>query len=321
MSEIWRHLEFMTSSAEETEAMSWRTAPQVIRANVLRRFSCAENPLEIFDGYCLHQGVRVRSARRWFGQAPDRIGEFLNSRVILAGHELDYGDDPRVFVHQGRIHLHATMYTAGFGFRNHLIEILSPTEWRRYFLMLPDGVEQGKNWSPFEFPDGQLGFIHSFTPLRILREFRRENGIILFRVIEQPSNNPEEGDYSGFPAHRGGSNGIRFDQRIFGVGHTTRKVHDSTGAAVSSESAIYPNNHQLIHRPFAWCLDFPTLALTISDIDYQWDPNYWIADPTSLIRDDASGRIHLITTEVERSFVDPSGSGRVVEYELSLFEE
>lgn len=285
---------------------------------ILREFRCDENPLDIFDGYASSNGQLIRSCRRWFGQGPDKYGDWLNSRVVVSAREFDYGDDPRIFLFQGKICVSSNIFSPGFGFRNHLVEINPDGSWNRYFLMVPSDVVVGKNWSPFEFPDGVLGFVHSFSPLRILREVRRENGIILLKAIEAMGIPAEPGDAHGFPAHRGGTNGLRIGTHIVGIGHTTRVARGNDGELVYSPGAGYERNEQLIHRPFLWTLSTSELTLTCQEISHNWDDRFWVVDPTSFIFGASAGQYSFFTTEVERSFIDPTSAGRVMRYDVSV---
>jgi hypothetical protein len=286
--------------------------------SVLRTFKCSDNPLDIFEGYVEYDGARLRSCRRWFGQGLGKYGEWLNSRVIFRGEDLDYGDDPRIFLHQGKVCIVANVYSADHGFRNQLIEFQSPDRWVRYFLMPPKAVEPGKNWSPLQLPDGRLAFVHSFSPLRLLIETRRENGVILLGQANATGISPEDGDGRGFPAHRGGTNGVTSGDFVFGVGHTTRFAKDHDGKPVISPGCYYANDEQLIHRPFFWCIDSNNLDIVHEPIAFEWDPRFWLVDPTSLILEPEAGRGFLYTTEVARSFVDPSSDARTVEYRIEI---
>lgn len=285
---------------------------------VLREFRCSENPLDIFDGFASHNGHLIRACRRWFGQESGKYGDFINSRVVIGGREFDYGDDPRIFLFQGKLCASANIYSPGFGFRNHLIEINPDGSWHRYFLMAPPDVVTGKNWSPFGFPDGVLGFIHSFSPLRILREIRRENGIILLNSIEGAGIPAEPGDAHGFPAHRGGTNGLKIGAYVVGIGHTTRVAKGGDGELIYSPGAGYERNEQLIHRPFLWTLSTSDLTLRCQEIGHNWDERFWVVDPTSFISRPSAGKYSFFTTEVERSFIDPTSEGRVMRYDVSI---
>jgi hypothetical protein len=286
--------------------------------SVLRTFRCSDNPLDIFESYVEFGGARLRSCRRWFGQGDGKYGEWLNSRVIFRGEELDYGDDPRIFLYQGKVCIISSVYSADHGFRSHLIEFQARDRWARYFLLPPKTVEPGKNWSPLQLLDGRLAFVHSFSPLRLLIESKRERGVILLSQVNAPGIPPEEGDGHGFPAHRGGTNGVTSGNLIFGVGHTTRLARNHSGDRVISPGCHYADNAQLIHRPFFWCIDAVNLDIVHAPIEFEWDPRFWIVDPTSLIFEAETGRGVFYTTEVERSFVDPTSSARTVEYRIEL---
>lgn len=291
---------------------------RVEKTEILRTFSCGEDPLDIFDGYAELHGVRLRSCRRWLGQSHASHGVWLSSRVVFRGQELDYGEDPRIFVHQGRICISSCVWSQDHGFRNHLMEIDGDGAWKRYYLMPPTDLEAGKNWSPFSFPDGSLGFVHSFSPLKILKEVRREEGIILLGLITADGIAREEGDWNGFAAHRGGSNGVTIGAHIIGFGHTTRIARRDDGSPFISPGSGYPRDEQVVHRPFFWKMNAFDRSIHWSALEHDWDPRYWIVDPTSLIRVKDADLYELYTTEVERNYVDVHSAGRTVRYTISL---
>lgn len=286
---------------------------------VLRNFHCGENPLDIFDSYAMLNGVKVHCCRRWFGQSEKGVGEPFNSRVIVRSEETGYGDDPRLFIHQGRLCTVATVWSGRHDFRNHLQIFESDGSYTRYYLMPPKGLKPGKNWSPFEFPDGKLGFIHSFSPLVVLREIKREEGILLLDILTG-NGIPREDGPNSYSAFRGGSNALPLDSYgyiLFGIGHTTRLAYTADQQPVIIPNNMYENSHQLIHRPFGWILDFTTMTMHHIPVRADWDAPFWIVDPTSLI---AKGprKFELYTAEVERNFSDPFSKARSVAYEAQL---
>lgn len=283
---------------------------------ILREFSCGDDPLDIFDGYAWWNGSRVHICRRWFGQSQTRIGDFHNSRIVISGDDIDYGDDPRPFAYQGRFAAIAARYSSLHGFRNHLYISGPSSDWERYYLMPPKGIEAGKNWSPFEDRSGRLNFVHSFAPLVVLRELRREAGVILLEALCSGGLKTEDGP-NEFPAHRGGTNGLRIGNLVVGIGHTTRFAYDPAGRPVRHPQCRYPGEHQLIHRPFGWVLNPKTLEVASFNVNSDWDQNYWIIDPTSLFWNPSSNCFDLVTTEVERNFCDPSSRARAMIYQFS----
>lgn len=291
---------------------------EITQCKTLREFSCSDNPLDIFDAFAAWQGMSVRVNRRWFGQGPNKYGDWLNSRVVYQGRELDYGDDPRILAANGKVCITSNIYSPGYGFRNHLIEVESDGSWSRYYLMPPAGLEPGKNWSPFSMPDGRLAFIHSFSPLRILREIRREGGIILLSSHEADGIPAEPGDGHGFPAHRGGTNGVNVGDKVIGIGHTTKLAFDANGNHVKSPGCYYHSDNQLIHRPFFWMLDPLAHSVETWPLQYPWDDQKWVIDPTSMILEADGKTLRFFTTEVERSFVDPTSRGATVQYNARL---
>lgn len=284
-------------------------------AELLREFHCSDDPLDIFDSYANFEDRKFHCCRRWFGQARGRIGGFRDSRVVVGGNDLDYGDDPRLFVHQGRLCTVSATYSSLHGFRNHLIVFDAPDRWSRHFLMPPLGLDPGKNWSPFEDSSGRLNFVHSFSPLVVLREIRRERGIILLEARTETGILAEDGA-DGFPAHRGGTNGLRCGTLIFGIGHTTRLATDRARAPVYHPHCLYPSMQQLVHRPFGWLLDPASLAMAVFDVEHDWNQHYWIVDPTSLTWNPLEEHFEVFTTEVERNFCDPTSRGRTMSYKI-----
>jgi hypothetical protein len=261
---------------------------------------------------------RIRTCRRWNGQGPDRIGDFLSSRLVVNGEEIDIGEDPRPFVHQGRLSILTAAYSQPAGLQNFLVVLDERKQWKRYRLELPSGVYQGKNWSPFEFVDGCLGFVHTFSPLVVLREQARASAVIQLSAHEGQGFQSTE-EHAGFSVYRGGTNGLSVGKVIVGLGHTTRKARSSDGAFVADRKNLYFEGHQVVHRPFGWVLDPKTLRMQELPVSARWDPQFWIIDPTSLLQHPTNGGcLELITTEVEKNFVDPSGQGRTVSYSVAF---
>jgi hypothetical protein len=263
----------------------------------LRRYSLGTSPLDIFDGFAVASGGTVRTCRRCYHQ------DWYNTRVIINGHDIDFGEDPRIFVHHGVAHVAACVYLVGYGFRNHLIEFTSNATWRRWLLVVPSSIDPGKNWSPITFPDGRLGFVQQFSPLVLLREVRREAGAMVLEALTYDGI-PFEAGQGGFCAHRGGTNGIPVGDEIFGIGHTTR-VEAADGG------------DRVIHRPFAWWLRPHLGQVRVGAVEYDWDPEFNVVDPTSLIRH-PDGRIEMYTAEFYRSAIDPGGVGRSCRYSVVL---
>ncbi|MEM0895361.1 MAG: hypothetical protein AAGJ79_00645 [Verrucomicrobiota bacterium] len=298
---------------------------EIIGKEVLREFSCGEHPLDIFDGYALFNGKRHCISRRWVRLDPEALADNLNSKVTFDGEPIEIGEDPRPFTHEGGIGAVSCVFHNDYGFRNHLFTIQPQRRgWfgreklqvERAILIPPLKVPPGKNWSPFSWSKNRLAFIHSFSPLIVLIEKRREMGVILLREKRGEGIPMEEGGSGDFPAHRGGTNGVRVDNLVCGFGHTTRFARDKKGEILIIPGNQFKDDMQAIHRPFLWCLDPKTMELTHHELDFEWDEECWIIDPTSLIYDPQTGRAELYTTEVERNFSDPSSRGKTVRYEI-----
>ena len=123
--------------------------------------------LTIFHSYCEALGKRWCATRRVVD------GAWADSSVELDGQRLDYGEDPRIFVHAGRPAIVAVVSLPGHDLRNHLYEV-DRRGFERSILLPPQSWSAGKNWSPISCWDGKIRFVHSFDPLTILIEERRD---------------------------------------------------------------------------------------------------------------------------------------------------
>ncbi len=291
---------------------------QLTDRTILRKGKGSDNSIEIFDGYELVNQDIIHVCRKWNGQKLDKVGDFLNSRIVVSGEEIDYGDDPRPFLFQGKIAISSNIWSSEHGFRNHLLIKSETGSWERYYLMPPQGLPAGKNWTPFEGPDGRLYFIHSFSPLRILREIRREKGIILLSCEESVGIPDEVGGPDGFPAHRGGTSGKMIGGLVAGFGHTTRLAPATQNGTFQINP--YSKLPQTVHRPFFWLLDLANVKIEEFKVAYNWDSNLLIIDPTSIIINAGELWGYLYTTEVTRDFIDVQGKILSVRYTFTLKE-
>ncbi len=263
--------------------------------------------VHIFHSYCETFG------RRWCATRRVHDGDWPASMLQLDGQTLDFGEDPRLFVHNGRPAIVAVTHIAGYGMRNHLYEIHDGT-FTRSILLLPEDLAQGKNWSPFTAQDGGLGFVHGFDPPTILYEVRREHGVIVLGVQrgERVVTERGPGDY---PAFRGGSNGVPVAGFTLGIGHTTRFRPGEEGSNVAALGFDH-----LLHRPFGWVLGRDERTLRVFDIEGDFPAEFDVIDPTSLIAL-PDGGFALFTTEVNRHFHDPDGRRQVACYHFDLDAE
>ncbi|MEM9478809.1 MAG: hypothetical protein AAGA58_04010 [Verrucomicrobiota bacterium] len=299
-------------------------AAEITKKEVLREFSCGDHPLHIFDGYVQFRGKKHCISRRWERPDPDGPADHMHSKIAFDGEPIEIGEDPRPFIFDDKIGAVACVYRPDYGFRNHLFTFEPEKRWwgrerfraERVILVPPFSVEPGKNWSPFPWSKDRLAFIHSFSPLVVLIEKRREMGAIVLREKRGEGIPFEEGGSGNFPAHRGGSNGVKIDNQIVGFGHITRYARDANGEILVIPGNQFVDDKQLIHRPFLWCLDPKTMEMTHSEIDYDWNEQFWIIDPTSLIYHADTQRAELFTTEVERNFCDTASTGQTVRYEV-----
>ncbi|HLJ05303.1 MAG TPA: hypothetical protein VKT26_03475 [Acetobacteraceae bacterium] len=272
---------------------------------VLRELDLGKFPLHIFDSHCMLAGQRHTFDR----ECSDGSG--IDTLIRLDSQPLDFGEDPRAFVHNNEVCAVSSTHVAGYGYRNHLYICHHNGTFDRLLLVVPTELPPGKNWSPFTFPDGGLGFVHTMDPLVLLREKRRERGVIVMEPLHGLSVQSEAGP-GQFSAYRGGTCGVTLDNQIFGFGHTTRYLPGE----ITTFSNVLGFDH-LYHRPFGWLLDPAGPVIRFFDVTGPFDAIFSVIDPTSLLAL-ADDRMELITTEVERHFHDTSGRGEVCSYDFQV---
>jgi len=223
---------------------------------------------------------------------------------------LDYGEDPRAFIFEGRPAIVSAVYQSGYGFRNHLY-CIGDGGFSRYILIAPEALAIGKNWSPFTYEDGSLGIVHGFDPVVILKERRREHGVIVLEDWHGFGAVLETGP-GGFSAFRGGTCGITLGRHVFGIGHTTRFL---PGA---SDSLAHEHGFEFhFHRPFGWLLDTESAAIRILEAVGDFPEQFNTIDPTSLIRL-SDTEFELFTTQVTRHFHDRESKCEIASYRFSF---
>jgi hypothetical protein len=271
---------------------------------VLFRPSLIEDIIDVFQGWCEADGSRHMTTRRCLDH------DWLNSKITFDGRVLDFGEDPRPFVFEGRPAIVACVYGPYFGYRNHLYKI-ERDSFSRSILLIPEYLSVGKNWSPFTYADGTLGFIHSFDPLVLLKETRRERGVIVLDCIQGFSDISEMGP-GGFPAYRGGTNGAGIDKYVTGVGHTTRSLPE-----VDNVRRDYKTHRSLLRRPFGWILDPESARIQLFDFMDEFPADFISVNPTSLIRL-SDFEFELITTEASGPFSDQTSRCEIASHRFSI---
>jgi hypothetical protein len=280
-------------------ALTGRTVRQAFRLN--------ERPLDIFHSYVEVGGKLSCATRRYITDDSEL------TKIMFNGDMIDYGEDPRAFVFEGKPAVVSVVALYGYDYRNHLYRF-DLTGVNRAAFVLPKGMSPGKNWTPFTFPDGSLGIIHSFDPLVVLREIRREDGIVIMEAVNGLSSFSELGPQN-FSAYRGGTCGLWHGDYVFGIGHTTRYIPGFDHTHVDGRGLEY-----LRHRPFGWVLDLQTMTVFDFDIEGPFPAEFEVVDPTSLIRLGAES-FEVFTTEVNRHFIDLEGRGEAASYRFELAPE
>src|SRR3984957_1633057 len=154
---LWQHARPLRSTVRMTEALA------LSDRRVLRELDLGDFPLRLFDSHCTLGGRRHTFDR----ECSTATG--IDTRIRLDGLPLDFGEDPRAFIHRNEVCADSATHVAGYGFRNHLYICHDDGRFERLLLLVPADLPPVKNWSPFAFPDASLGFIHSMDPLVVLR--------------------------------------------------------------------------------------------------------------------------------------------------------
>lgn len=202
--------------------------------------------------------------------------------VPLREVNLGPGNDPRIALVGGRpivlfrgtIHDKEPYYLYDVAAEK-MIPIKIKDQWFTY----------GKNWVPFD-DNGQLGAVHSVSPVRLLR-IDPASGIGRVTSEHENSFDPKAA-HDDFSMLRGGTNARKLGGRIIGLGHATFRPWR--------------------HHPFAWVIEPDGTCSTLSSADF--DPmvraGFGIIDPTSLI-ELPDGRLFIGVCGSERDwFFDQS---------------
>ena len=122
------------------------------------------------------------------------------------------------------------------------------------YIMNDENFNYGKNWAPFVY-NNKLYLIHCFDPFTVI-----SNNDVILKV----ATDLEKCRSDNFTGYRGGTNGIEYNNYIFGIGHFTPCYDD--------------------HTPFIWVIDSKKNTLEIAKLT-SYEPKYCLADPTSLWKD------------------------------------
>lgn len=166
--------------------------------------------------------------------------DHYNSVIKLGNGMWIRGEDPRSFVMKGRRYILSNIYMGNFiGTRYNIIDYDTGDNYQ-YTVHEPNFF-YGKNWTPCVVSDSMI-FIHAFDPFTILKDgkilFTKELGL-------------EKRKCDNFCKWRGNSNGIEYNEFIYGFGHISEDIKE--------------------YNAFMWIIDRKNLTLSIAKIDYQKD--------------------------------------------------
>jgi hypothetical protein len=187
--------------------------------------------------------------------------------VVINGDEVDFGEDPRGILIDGRLHVTANIFSYEHGYRNKLIIENESGSFTSYNIVIPKSVPEGKNWVICDLGGPKIHLIHSYSPLIILKEIYREKSAIIFDSFQYEGI--QCNDFTdNYPIYRGGSPGLRTGYGIFGGGHTTVKSY---------------LGDELIntHRPFFWRIN-SEWKIEILKCRYDFADGHRVIDVTGL---------------------------------------
>lgn len=188
--------------------------------------------------------------------------EHLSSQIVLPNGNRFTGEDPRLFVLNGRRYVLTQRFITDMKTVEQYVVDVESGSATQYLVSEPDFF-YGKNWTPFVYND-KLWIIHCFDPFTLLCDGKV--------VVQMPLYGLDKSFYDNFTAYRGGTNGMEVRPGVFvGVGHQT--VDKRT------------------HKPFRWELDFNTMTVDISDMDIPSQNS--LCDPTSIFIDETDSRMYV----------------------------
>jgi len=187
-----------------------------------------------------------------------------------------YGEDPRLFLWKGHRYLLSQRFVGSFDTVIQTLVNVDTGERAPYIVYGDEPFSYGKNWAPFVFND-ELYMIHSFGPLRILKDNR------VWKEVENPV--VPKVCYPGgkpFCMFRGGTNGVQVNPTtVIGIGHAT--IYQPT----------------VMHTPTFWRINFEKGTFEMA-VFKGYRPLYAIADPTSLWVED--GEMYLSMFESSKDW-------------------
>uniref|UniRef100_A0A6C0KST1 Uncharacterized protein n=1 Tax=viral metagenome TaxID=1070528 RepID=A0A6C0KST1_9ZZZZ len=200
--------------------------------------------------------------------------EFNGKRVI--------GEDPRPFILNNQKTFISQRFVDGIHTMNQNIVNYESGNSYKYIVKI-NNFNYGKNWTPFVV-NNNLFFIHCFDPFTLIH-----NNEVIIKI----ATNLEKCVSDNFTSYRGGTNGLVYNNYIFGIGHFTPCFDD--------------------HRPFLWVIDLNKNTFELGQIsDYKNKQIYSLGDPTSLwienrdiycsIFESYKGWYHLDTKCISRIF-------------------
>ena len=258
---------------------------------VLKEYTLNPSSFDVFHSQCCIDNVDYTFSRlvnQW---------NWEESPVTVNGQSLGPGTDPRAFDLNGVPAAHVI-------FREHMTTLVSMLyfkdgdNWNSIRYNMPPGLKTGKNWAPFVY-NADLYFIHEMSPFRVLKATGDEVSVVFDQL-----GNTEVMHLDNYTVFRGGGNGLQInDTLVMGFGHTNRSPLQW---------------YDIIHRPFAWAIDMSNNTADITELlDFSWDNNYRIIDPTCFFK--KGNQYYLMTVETEKIWIgNDNQRGRCCVYNVDF---
>lgn len=255
---------------------------------VINQYNFTPTVFDVFHSQCIVDGCEYTFSRHVNRQ------DWFNTQVKIDNTLLGYGEDPRAFDLFGMPACYSVRFTEQDRFIPQLY-IKGEDGWDSIRISMGDGLDAGKNWAPFTY-NNEIYFVHEISPFRVVKL----EGDVVYSVFSQDLPADIQ-PLDSYPSLRGGCNGLDI-----GNGQVVGFGHDNYAASRDS----------IRHRPFGWCVDMVSQSVNIVDIDFAWDNQFNIIDPTAFIVKDS--QYYLMTCETQQAWHIPYQAGRTCLYAVTI---
>jgi hypothetical protein len=259
--------------------------------SIAKTYTFHNGEMDVFHSICNVDNVDYTVCRHvnQFNWASTHIK--FEPDTIIGG-----GEDPRAFLFNGQLAYCCTVHTPSTGHMPHVF-VKNDNQWTGTHYKMTDSKNPGKNWAPFVY-NKELYFVQEISPFRVLKANGDKADTFFVQDIDAPKQHID-----GYSILRGGCNGLQIsDNKVMGFGHSNHAPGDWDS---------------IVHLPFVWLIDMTTKSVEIFNVDFGWDNNYKIVDPTSFFIKD--GQYYLTTCESNMTWIyNVTQQGRSCIYPVSF---